>query len=109
MIPAFSNITESGFNLLESILNHPDSLPGDFFFDDPTVDGQLDLLLDSKLASIDSNGILAVTELGRAALKEFDLTKIQAKRKRRWDIMQFVVPTFISLAALAVSIIALLK
>lgn len=109
MIPAFSNITESGFNLLENILQHPDSVPGDFLFDDPTVDGQLELLLSAKLATIDSNGIISITELGRAALKEFDSTKIQAKRKRRWDIMQFVVPTFISLAALAVSIIALLK
>lgn len=92
MIPAFSNITESGFNLLENILQHPDSVPGDFLFDDPTVDGQLELLLSAKLASIDSNGILAVTELGRVALKEHDYFiahELKVKKEREDELATY--------------------
>lgn len=71
MIPVFSNITNSGFLLLKNIIENPECTPGDFFFDDPTVDGQLELLINSKLVSLNSDSKLSVTELGRAALKEY--------------------------------------
>ena len=109
MIPAFSNITDDAFHLLENILSQPDSVPADFFFDDPTVDGQLELLLSSSLAEISSDGILSITELGRAALKEFDLSKKAERHRRILNVIQFVVPPLISLSALVVSIIALVK
>lgn len=71
MIPAFSNITNSGFLLLENIMANPEYTPGDFFFDDPTVDGQLELLINSNLVFMNSDSKLSVTELGRSALKEY--------------------------------------
>lgn len=72
MIPAFVNITEDGYVLLQKILEQPNSVPADFFFDDPTVDGQIELLVDSKLVTMNEKYQLTITELGRAALKEHD-------------------------------------
>lgn len=75
MIPAFSNITEDGFSLLEKILENPNYVPADFFIDEPTVDGQLELLLDSKLVSVNESDEFSITELGRAALKAYEKEK----------------------------------
>lgn len=72
MIPAFNNITEDGFALLEDILNHPNHVPADFFFSEPTVDGQLKLLISSELVSINEAAELNITALGRTALKEYE-------------------------------------
>lgn len=77
MSKPFEEITEAGFELPEQILEQPNTFPGDFFFDEPTVDGQLELLLKSKLVSLNDNDQLSITELGRAALKHHDYIKEQ--------------------------------
>lgn len=74
MIPAFVNVTKDGYVLLRKILEQPDSVPADFFFDEPTVDGQIQLLIEARLVIMDEEYKLSVTELGRAALKEFEST-----------------------------------
>ena len=68
----FENITEASFDLLQEILEHPNSTPADLFFDDPTVDGQIEILLNSNLVSLNSDDQVSITELGRAALKQRD-------------------------------------
>lgn len=72
MSKPFEEITEAGFELLEQILEQPNNVPADFFFNDPTVDGQLQLLLKSNLVVLNSEDQLSITELGRAALKHHD-------------------------------------
>lgn len=77
MSKPFEEITEAGFELLEQILEQPDSFPGDFWFDEPTVGGQLELLQKFNLAILDDKDHLSTTELGRAALKHHDNIKEQ--------------------------------
>ncbi len=77
MSKPFEEITEAGFELLEQILEQPNNVPADFFFDDPTVDGQLELLQKYGLVLLDDNNQLSITELGRAALKHHDYIKEQ--------------------------------
>lgn len=64
------NITETSYFLLKNILKQPGCVPADFFFDDPTVDGHVELLKAYDLITMDENGILNITELGRAVLVE---------------------------------------
>lgn len=66
------NITETSYFLLKNILEHPGCVPADFFFDDPTVDGHVELLKAYDLITMDENGILNITELGRAVLVEYE-------------------------------------
>lgn len=66
------NITETSYFLLKNILEQPGCVPADFFFDDPTVDGHVDLLKAYDLITMDENGILNITELGRAVLVEYE-------------------------------------
>ncbi len=63
----FEDITENEYKTLEKILQNPNSEPVDFFFDDPTIDGQVQILSEHGLITDDA-GILNITELGRAAL-----------------------------------------
>ena len=72
----YENITDTEYATLNNILKHPNSIPADFFFDEPTIDGQIEELV---------------------------------KSKHCFQLIQFLVPTFISIAALVVSIIALTK
>ncbi len=88
----FEEITEAGFELLEQILEQPNTLPGDFYFNEPTADGQLELLLRSQLAVLDAKDQLSITELGRAALKHHDYTKEQdilAQKQRAEELEVF--------------------
>lgn len=66
------NITETSYFLLKNILEQPGCVPADFFFDDPTVDGHVELLKAYDLITMDENGILNITELGRAVLVEYE-------------------------------------
>lgn len=66
------NITETSYFLLKNILEQPGCVPTDFFFDDPTVDGHVELLKAYDLITMDENGILNITELGRAVLVEYE-------------------------------------
>lgn len=102
------NITENEYQTLLNILNNPNSEPVDFFFDDPTIDGQVQVLHENGLIT-DDNGILNITELGRTALVEYELLSKQRHADQRFQILQFVIPTVISIFALIVSIISLLK
>lgn len=88
----FEEITEAGFELLEQILEQPDTVPGDFWFDEPTAGGQLELLLKSQLAALDDEDQLSITELGRAALKHHDYIKEQdalARKQRAEELEVF--------------------
>lgn len=66
------NITETSYFLLKNILEQPGCVPADFFFDDPTVDGHVELLKAYDLITMDEDGILNITELGRAVLVEYE-------------------------------------
>lgn len=66
------NITETSYFLLKNILEQPGCVPANFFFDDPTVDGHVELLKAYDLITMDENGILNITELGRAVLVEYE-------------------------------------
>lgn len=66
---AFENITNDGFTLLQQILENPNTVQGDFFFAEPTVDGQIKILEKAGLVRTNSEHKLYVTELGRAAIK----------------------------------------
>ena len=73
------NITETSYSLLKNILEQPGCVPADFFFDDPTVDGHVELLKAYDLITMDENEGLNITELGRAVLVEYEQL---AKQKR---------------------------
>ena len=105
----YENITDDEYSILNKILHNPGSSAADFFFDDPTIDGRVQELVEHKLVEFDSDDALCITELGRAALVEYDKIKKNRKSERRFQLMQFWIPTTISLAALIVSIIALLQ
>lgn len=104
----FENITDDEYKTLEEILHQPNSTPANFYFNDPTIDGQIQELEKSKLITID-NGKLNISELGRAALKEHDHIKQIEKSQYRFELMKFLTPTIISICSLVLSIIALLK
>lgn len=104
----FENITDDEYKTLEEILHNPDSSPVHFFFNDPTVDGRIQELEKSGLISI-KNGKINISELGRAALKEYDNIKRIKKSEHRFELIKFWVPTIISICALVISIIALIK
>ncbi len=72
MSKPFEGIAEAGFELLEQILEQPNTLHGDFYFDEPTVGGQIEMLLAANLVECDDDAQLSITELGRAALKHHD-------------------------------------
>lgn len=94
MIPAFNNITEDGFLLLKEILEYPNLVPADMFFFEPTVDGQLELLLSSKLVSMNESAELNITELGRAALKEYEHEQerqLFLKQQREEELASFKI------------------
>ena len=105
MIPAFSNVTEDAYTLLQRILENPGLTPADFFFDEPTVDGQIILLEQANLVRLDDNTRLYITELGRAALKEHDHAILQRHSQKIWNILCFAVPTLISICSLIISCI----
>ena len=101
------NVTDHEFAILEKILHRPGHTPADFFFEDPTIDGRIQMLLEHQLISMSSEHKLSITELGRAALVEHNVMQKIQKKQNQFQLIQFWVPTIISLAALAVSIIAL--
>lgn len=105
----FENITEDEFQTLESILQNPGRTPASFFFTDPTIDGRIEELEKHGLIKLESSAQMTITELGRAALKEHDSMLLKTKHAKHIELLKFLIPTLISLAVLAVSIIALLK
>ena len=106
MIYLFEQITENEYLILENILKNPNCEPSDFFFDDPTIDGQVQILENCGFIT-NENGILNITELGRTALVEYEILAKHKKSDYRFKIIQFVIPLFISVLALFVSIISL--
>ena len=100
MIPAFCNVTKSGYVLLDKILRDPGQTAADLFFDDPTVDGQVQLLAEARLVEIDSKGRLFISELGRASLKEFSLQKKRIFRNQILSSLKFLIPTITSIVSL---------
>ncbi|MBS4980017.1 MAG: hypothetical protein KHZ72_01395 [Lachnospiraceae bacterium] len=105
----FENITEDEFQTLESILQNPGRTPASFFFTAPTIDDRIEELEKHGLIKLESSAQMTITELGRAALKEHDSMLLKTKHAKHIELLKFLIPTLISLAVLAVSIIALLK
>lgn len=105
----YENITDTEYTTLNSILENPNSTPADFFFDEPTIDGQIEELVRTKFVEFTPEDTLLVTELGRTALMEHEKILKERKSEHYFRLIQFLVPTFISIAALVVSIIALTK
>ena len=100
MIPVFCNVTKSGYILLDKILRDPGQTAADLFFDDPTVDGQVQLLVEARLVEIDSEERLFITEFGRASLKEFDSQKMRILGSRILSVLTFIIPSTISIISL---------
>lgn len=67
----FKNFTDEEFKTLEWILRHPNAKPIDLFFNDPTIDGRIQELKKYGLITLDSDDTMNITELGRAAFKEY--------------------------------------
>lgn len=104
----FEDITAKEHLVLSEILKHPNQTSADFFFDHPTIDGQVEELMSHHLVEITDNGILSITELGRAALIEYNVLSKQRASENRFRLLQFWIPTIIAIASLIVSIISLL-
>lgn len=105
----YENITDTEYATLKSILETPNWTPADFFFDEPTIDGIVEELINGKLVTMSTNGELQITELGRSALKEHDYAIAQRIKAHRIETLKFLIPIVISVASLIVSIIALIK
>ena len=105
----FENITNDEIETLKWILYNPNATPADRFFDDPTIDGRVEELESNRLITISPEGELNISELGRAALKEYDHQKLSSRKHLIWSVVQFIITTGISLAALIVSIVALIQ
>ena len=56
--------------ILERILKNQGSRPADFFFDDPTIDGRVEVLTKLKLVEHNPEGLF-ITELGRSTLVDY--------------------------------------
>ncbi|HIZ38888.1 MAG TPA: hypothetical protein H9968_03030 [Candidatus Anaerobutyricum stercoris] len=102
----FENITEDGFSLLQQILEHPNTTQGDFFFTEPTVDGQIKILETAGLVRANSEHKLYVTELGRAAIKHHlheqqQLTLVQQQRQQELESLQTIAESAKKQAELA--------
>lgn len=92
---AFENITNDGFTLLQQILENPNTVQGDFFFAEPTVDGQIKILEKAGLVRANSEHKLYVTELGRAAIKHHlheqqQLALEQQQRQQELESLQTI-------------------
>lgn len=104
----FENITDDEYKTLDWILHNPDLQPADRFFDDPAIDGRIFSLEQNNLVIVCDAGV-EITELGRAALVEYNKLKKSRRLKLIWEIIRFVVPTIISIIAIVISVISLLK
>lgn len=104
-----NNITDGEFAILDQITQNPGLTPADLFFDDPTIDGRIQMLTKHKLITLNSEDELFVTELGRSALVEYDIIQKINQKEHRSKLIEFWIPTTISLISLAVSIIALMQ
>ncbi len=104
----YNDITNDEYKTLEEILKRPNSSPVSFFFNDPTIDGRIQELEKAKLIKI-TDGAINITELGLAAIKEHRENVRRERRKIVIEVIKFIIPTLISLAALIVSIISLLR
>jgi hypothetical protein len=71
----FEDITDREYDILLLILENPNILQGDFLFDEPAIDGFIEMLSQKKLISISPDDELNITELGRAAILECDLIR----------------------------------
>lgn len=71
----FENITDEEYLTLEWVLHNEGKFPADRFFDDPTVDGRIEELERNKLIALNQQTGLKITELGRAAIKEYYISK----------------------------------
>lgn len=79
------HISQTQYEFLLKILEGPSQCSGDLFLDEPTSDGQVEILTHFNLIAIDEHDNLFVTELGRAALKEYEceLERQQLLEKQR--------------------------
>lgn len=105
----YENITDSEYKMLSTFLKNQNSCPADFFFDNPNIDGIVHELSNANLIELDENANISVTELGRSAVVEYDNMLKKRKQEHHFQLMQFWIPTLISVAALIVSVIALVQ
>ena len=103
---AFENITNDGFTLLQQILENPNTVQGDFFFAEPTVDGQIKILEKAGLVRANSEHKLYVAELGRAAIKHHlheqqQLALEQQQRQQELESLQTIADSAKKRAELA--------
>lgn len=110
----FENITDDEFAALEWVLTNEGSNAGDYFFDDPTVDGRIQELEKYGMVKTDIHGSLSITELGRAALKEHDRLverreRFEHQRKEELSSLKTMAEAACTNAVTAVEQVTLLK
>ncbi len=101
----YSDITLSEYETLDWVLHNDGCFPSDRFFDDPTIDGRISELESHGLVSLDADTGLHITELGRAAIVEYDVFRSANRKRLFWEIVRFIIPVIISVIALIVSIL----
>ena len=81
------NITETSYFLLKNILEQPGCVPADFFFDDPTVDGHVELLKAYDLITMDDSS----KGQAETAKKQAEAAKKDAKFSRITSILAIII------------------
>lgn len=52
-------LTNYQSKILTAILENPDHVPGDFYFDFPSIDGYIEMFLEAKLISMNKSLLLS--------------------------------------------------
>lgn len=100
-----SKMTKAEYSTLDWVLNNDGAVPADRFFDDPTVDGRIEQLSRYDFVIFDDSG-LHITELGRAALVEYQLLQKERFRSLCWEVVRFIIPVVISIISLVLSLLS---
>lgn len=109
-------LTDYQSKILTAILENPDHVPGDFYFDFPSIDGYIEMFLEAKLISMNKSHKLSITELGRSHLVEYRLQKeIDEKREadlrfsKRCSIFSMIISALSLVVAIASVVVNWIK
>lgn len=100
-----SKMTKDEYSTLDWVLHNDGAVPADRFFDDPTVDGRIEQLGRYDFVTLDDAG-LHITELGRAALVEYQLLQKERFHSLCWEVVRFIIPVVISIISLVLSLLS---
>ena len=106
------NITETSYFLLKNILEQPGCVPADFFFDDPTVDGHVELLKAYDLITMDENErqeeLNSIKSIADSSKGQAETAKKQAeaaKKDAKFSRITSILAIIISIIAIIVQVV----